>query len=85
LKREQRAEHAAYRFRGTASSGERADQTRHYYSCRLEPEVFHERNSERQFFNDWSALTEALQSKANASPSVGVFPYASMQLEKTPA
>jgi len=85
LKREQRAEHAAYRFRGTASSGERADQTRHYYSCRLEPEVFHERNNERQFFNDWSALTEALQSKANASPSVGVFPYASMQLEKTPA
>ena len=64
---------------------ENSDDVRYYFSSRLEPEVFYQRKNERLFFNQWSQLIDALQAKTNASPSVGVFPYASMQLEKTPA
>ena len=83
LKREQRAENEGYRFRGTRPSGGEADEVRHYYSKELEPAVFYQRKNERLFFNQWSRLIDALQARTSASPSVGVFPYASMQLERT--
>ena len=68
----------AYRFKGTKDvTGE----NHFYYSKTLDPARFYERDINRTLFNHWDALMDALYAKHKRA-TVGVFPYAALQLEK---
>ena len=79
LKRQQK-QTEAYRFRGTP---QRDDDAGYYYSPVLSEETFYERDAKRRFFNRWEDLIAALDDGRKVK-TVGVFPYAAMQVEGTP-
>ncbi|MDP6779349.1 MAG: lactate racemase domain-containing protein [Candidatus Latescibacteria bacterium] len=67
----------AYRFKGTRDAA--GDDT-FYYSPNLTPEAFYERKSPRRFQNRWEELVAELGDGRRAR-TVGIFPYATIQVE----
>jgi nickel-dependent lactate racemase len=67
----------SYKFKGTGDSQEH---TGFYYSPVLSPETFYERDAKRVFFNEWESLVSAMNGTGRDT-TVGIFPYASMQVE----
>lgn len=67
-----------YRFKGTGGAEEKDGL---YYSPVLSSGEFYERDSRHRFFNRWDELITGLDSKGRGM-TVGIFPYASLQLEK---
>jgi len=53
----------------------------YYYSRVLTPSVFYERNVNRRFFSEWDELIDELHARRKRG-KIGIFPCASMQLEK---
>ena len=80
LKKEQRA-NGSYTFKGTRQDAEGDGGRRFYYSPRLQSEDFYQRANERAFYNQWERLIEGLKAETNGSATVGIFPYASVQVE----
>ena len=78
MKREQKRLDA-YTFKGTASSD--LEENLYYYSGVINPSIFYERGTNRKFYNEWDRLIDELDSKYERA-TVGIFPYASIQLEK---
>ncbi|MFC1525633.1 lactate racemase domain-containing protein [Candidatus Latescibacterota bacterium] len=68
----------AYRFRGVADA--QGDGSRHYYSPTVDAGVFYERQSNRTFHSCWDETVRSLGGDRQGV-TVGVFPFASTQLE----
>ena len=75
LRKTQPVEH--YKFKGT---GDAEEQVGYYYSPVLSEETFYERDVKRVFFNDWRTLISAVNGNGRDT-TVGIFPFASMQVE----
>lgn len=71
-----------YRFMGTANAS--TSEGRYYYSPTIDASVFYQRPPQRVFHDRWDALLPAL-GEGRRAPTVGIFPYATIQLEGQPA
>ncbi len=78
--RKQQAPLDAYRFKGTRDAD---GEDTFYYSPNLTPEAFYTRRSERRFHNRWEELACEL-SDVRKARTVGIFPYATIQVEDRP-
>ena len=78
--RKERQRVEAYKFKGTG--GDDGESERYYFSEYLDEAVFYERNANRRLFGDWDALIGQL-SVRYARATVGIFPYAALQLERS--
>ena len=77
MKREQQPV-AGYQFKGTREYG--VENPRYFFSETLDPAVFYERSTPRILFNEWDELIDELD-MGKKPARVGIFPYASLQLE----
>ena len=68
----------AYRFKGT---DEDPGKDGLYYSPTLTSGAFYQRDAKRRFFNRWDEVIAGLDGDGR-EVTVGIFPYASLQLEK---
>ena len=77
MRRERKAVEG-YRFKGTQHSKDANVQS--YFSPTITEEQFYERDVKRRFYNHWEALIADFDGNGRKK-SVGIFPYASMQVE----
>jgi len=68
-----------YRFKGTGEDSDTEAQA--YYSPTIGEDVFYERDAKRRFFSQWEQVVSELDG-TRKHKTVGIFPYASMQIEQ---
>ena len=66
-----------YQFKGT---NDRQHPSGFYYSPTLAPHAYYERSTKRRFLNQWEEVITGLDHQGR-DVTVGIFPYASLQIE----
>ena len=68
----------SYRFKGTAESAN--NEARAYFSPTIGDEIYYEQDGKRRFYSRWEHVIAGLDGTGQQK-TVGIFPYASMQIE----